>query len=106
MAIIEATLGRLGLRSSFDVVQSAETEPYGKPHPGIFLTTAGRLDVPATECLVFEDSLTGVIAAKAARMACVAVPFDHPSHDARFALADAVVGSLADVTSELFERLG
>ncbi len=105
LVIIGATLERLGLADTFDVVQSAETEALGKPHPGIFLATAERLGVPAVECLVLEDSLTGVIAAKAARMTCIAVPFDHPSHDARFAIADAVVGSLLDVTPALIERL-
>ena len=103
--IIEATLERLGLAETFDVVQSAETEPLGKPHPGIFLTTASHLGVSAVECLVLEDSLTGVIAAKAARMACIAVPFDHPQHDARLAIADAVIASLAGVTPELIAAL-
>lgn len=103
--IIRAALARLGLEDAFAVVQSAETEALGKPHPGIFLTTAARLGVPAVDCLVLEDSLTGVIAAKAARMTCVAVPFDHPDHDRRFALADAVVGSLADVTATLIDSL-
>lgn len=104
--IITAVLERLGLGGVFDVVQSAETEPYGKPHPGIFLTTAARLAIAPTDCLVLEDSLTGVIAAKAARMTCIAVPVDHPGHDPRFALADAVVASLDDVTRELFTSLG
>jgi mannitol-1-/sugar-/sorbitol-6-/2-deoxyglucose-6-phosphatase len=103
--IIGATLARLDLERAFAVVQSAETEPLGKPHPGIFLTTAARLDVPPTACIVLEDSLTGVIAAKAARMACVAVPFDHPRHDARFALADAVVSDLGRVTASLIASL-
>jgi HAD superfamily hydrolase (TIGR01509 family) len=103
--IIAATLERLGLADTFDVVQSAETEALGKPHPGIFLTTASLLGVPAVECLVLEDSLTGVIAAKAARMACIAVPFDHPEHDVRFAIADGVIGSLGDVTPDLLATL-
>ena len=105
IAIIEATLARLDLADAFDVVQSAQTEPLGKPHPGIFLRTAERLDIPAVECLVLEDSLTGVIAAKAARMACIAVPFDHPRHDLRFAIADVVVGSLEDVTPSLIASI-
>lgn len=100
-AIIRATLERLGLESAFDVVRSAETEPYGKPHPGIFLTTAQHLEVAPTQCLVLEDSLTGLVAAKAARMACITVPFDWPNHDRRFALADATVESLAHVTADL-----
>lgn len=100
-AIIRAALERLGLESTFDVVRSAETEPYGKPHPGIFLTTAQHLEVAPTQCLVLEDSLTGLVAAKAARMTCVTVPFDWPNHDRRFALADATVESLAHVTADL-----
>jgi sugar-phosphatase len=101
MAIIGAALERLGIASAFDAVVSAQHEPHGKPHPGIFLRTASELEVAPLECVVIEDSMTGVIAAKAARMGCVAVPFDHPRHDARFVLADAVVGSLHDVTSTL-----
>jgi sugar-phosphatase len=104
--VIRATLERLGLGAAFDVVQSAETEPHGKPHPGIFLTTAARLGVAPTDCVVVEDSLTGVVAAKAARMACLAVPCDYPLHDARFVLADAVVSSLEDVSPALLATLG
>jgi sugar-phosphatase len=105
LPIIEAALARLGLVDAFGVVQSAQREPYGKPHPGIFLRTAERLGVSPLECVVLEDSLTGVVAAKAARMGCIAVPFDHPEHDARFILADAIVGSLAEVTGALLEEL-
>jgi HAD superfamily hydrolase (TIGR01509 family) len=105
LVIIRATLARLGLADAFEVVQSAEHEALGKPHPGIFLSTAARLGASAVECVVLEDSLTGVLAAKAARMACIAVPFDHPTHDARFVIADAVIGSLTEVTSELLDAL-
>jgi sugar-phosphatase len=103
--LIEAALERLGLTRAFDVVQSAETEPLGKPHPGIFLRTAERLGVSAASCVVLEDSLTGVIAAKAARMTCVAVPFDHPHHDARFVIADTIIASLHEVTPRLLDEL-
>ncbi len=111
MPIIEAALQRLGLARTFDVVKSAQSEPHGKPHPGIFLSTAKHLDVSPLECVVIEDSMTGVIAAKAARMGCIAIPSDDPAgpsappRDARFVLADAIVTSLADVTSGLLERV-
>jgi mannitol-1-/sugar-/sorbitol-6-/2-deoxyglucose-6-phosphatase len=105
MPIIEAALHRLGLGSTFHAVCSAEHEPFGKPHPAIFLTAASQLGTSPLECVVIEDSMTGVIAAKAARMGCVAVPFDHPAHDARFVVADAVVASLGEVTSVLLERV-
>lgn len=104
-AIIDAALERLDLQTAFDVVQSAEHEPFGKPHPGIFLRAAERLEISSLDCVVLEDSMTGVIAAKAARMTCIAVPFDHPAHDARFVLADAVVASLADLSPAILERV-
>jgi len=91
LRLIDASLARLGLRDQFAEVVSAEREPYGKPHPAVFLSAAARLGVAPTECLVFEDSLNGVIAAKAARMICVAVP---ERVDPRFAIADAILPSL------------
>lgn len=102
--IIDAVLARLGLAKAFDVVQSAQGEAFGKPHPAIFLRTAERLGVSPLSCIVIEDSITGVIAAKAARMECIAVPFDHPNHDPRFAIADRVLGSLEEITSATFSR--
>ncbi|HVJ91161.1 MAG TPA: hexitol phosphatase HxpB [Labilithrix sp.] len=105
MPIIEATLQRLGLANTFDVVRSAGTEPNGKPHPGVFLRTAEHLGVSPLDCIVIEDSMTGVIAAKAARMQCIAVPFDYPEHDPRFVLADAIIASLSDVTTALLEQM-
>lgn len=113
--LIDAVLERLDLATTFDIVQSAETEPLGKPHPGIFLTTAFRLGVAPVDCLVLEDSLTGVVAAKAARMAVIAVPSlppaqtrgpgNHPEHDARFVLSDGIVGSLAEISEELLAAI-
>jgi sugar-phosphatase len=102
--LIDAVLRRLGLLKAFDVVQSAQTEPFGKPHPAIFLRTAESLSVSPLACVVVEDSITGIIAAKAARMEVIAVPFDHPNHDPRFVLADLVVSSLEDLTRETFAR--
>jgi sugar-phosphatase len=96
--IIDAALARLGIADRFSVVCSAETEPYGKPHPGVFLTTARLLDVDPTRCLVVEDSVLGMVAALAARMRCVAVP-DDPGP--RFALADEVLGSLEEFPEAL-----
>ena len=98
---IDAVLRRLRIADRFAVVRSAETEPWGKPHPAIFLTTAAALAVPPTACLVFEDSLPGLIAAKAARMACVCVPESCPDHDPRFVLADACLPSLEAVSDAL-----
>lgn len=72
--VIEATLGALGVRSSFDHVVSAADVGRGKPAPDIFLEALRRLNVPASRALVVEDSRNGLLSAVAAGIQCVAVP--------------------------------
>lgn len=96
--LVGAVLHRLGIDGAFEVVHSAADEPHGKPHPGVFLTTADRLGVEPTHCLVIEDSVNGMVAAVAARMRCVMVP---ERWDPRFVLADTVLDSLHDLESAL-----
>ncbi len=72
--LIEAVLNTLDLTDAFDFVHSAEHETYGKPHPAVYLTVAQNLEVSPLDCLVIEDSLTGIIAGKAARMTVAAIP--------------------------------
>jgi sugar-phosphatase len=103
--LIEAVVRRLELDGAFEVLASAESEPFGKPHPAVFLKTAQRLGVDPRDCLVLEDSLNGVVAAKAARMKVIAVPERWPDYDPRMGLADAVVGSLAEVDEGLIARV-
>jgi sugar-phosphatase len=99
-ALIDAVVEKLGLE--FDEVVSAEDEEYGKPHPAVYLTAARRLDVAPTACLAIEDSLNGVVAAKAARMRVVAVP---EREEPAFAVADAVISSLRGLDDVLWSRL-
>src|SRR5919112_2074331 len=103
--LIRAVTERFGLAGEFDCVYSAEDEEYGKPHPGVYLTTARRLGVAPSACLAVEDSFNGVLAAKAARMKCVAVPEPAQRRDPRFAIADLVLDSLADLNEEVWQRL-
>jgi mannitol-1-/sugar-/sorbitol-6-/2-deoxyglucose-6-phosphatase len=103
--LIELVLSHFGLRDEFEVVHSAEDERYGKPHPAVYLGAAAKLGVEPTGCLAWEDAGAGVLAAKAARMVCVAVP--EPAERARpsFGIADAVLGSLTEADDALFSRL-
>lgn len=71
----------------------------GKPAPDIFLVAAEDLAAPPESCVVFEDSPFGVAAALSAGMRVVGVPDPHMDR-ARFAGADFVIGSLAEVTPE------
>lgn len=92
--LIDAVLSRLGIRSFFEVINSAEDLAYGKPHPSIYLKTAEELGVAPTRCLVIEDSVNGIISAKAAKMNVVAIPDGTHSPDERIILADQREDSL------------
>ncbi len=104
-AMIDAVLSRLGLEAAFDHRQSADGEPLGKPHPAVFLKAAAALGAPAAASLVVEDSLRGLVAAKAAGMRCLAVPDAQGRADPRFALADARLSSLAAWDAAVWARL-
>jgi len=74
MALAQVVLKKLGLQGKFDAIATAEQLPLGKPHPMVYLNCAESLGVEATQCIAFEDSFNGMLAAKAARMKCVVVP--------------------------------
>jgi sugar-phosphatase len=94
-----------GIYNYFHVVCSAEAEDFGKPHPAVFITAARHLGIDPTELLVIEDSFNGVIAAKAARMKCLAVPAPEHAAQPRFAAADLVLPSLTMFDDEVWELL-
>jgi len=97
--LAHVTLARLGFTEAFDVVLSAEMETYGKPHPAVYLSAARRFDVPTTRCVAFEDSVSGVISAKAARMYCVAVPPAESRKDPSYGVADVVLQGLTQISA-------
>jgi HAD superfamily hydrolase (TIGR01509 family) len=103
--IIAAVLDTLDIAPYFQVAQSAEHEPYGKPHPGVYIEAARRLGVEPWRCLAFEDSPNGVIAAKAARMHCIAVPDPALRNDRRLQAADLILPSLAVFHLGVLEQL-
>lgn len=92
--LIEAAIGNLGLTSRLAVVQSAEHEPFGKPHPGVYIKTAQKLGVAPSLCLTFEDSPNGILAAKAAKMKCIAVPEEIMRDNPVISIADKILYSL------------
>jgi beta-phosphoglucomutase family hydrolase len=97
--VIDAVLARLKISHYFSVIVSGEDTTNGKPNPEVFLTAAKRLGVNPEECLVIEDSESGVIAARAAKMKCVALSTPSTaSHD--ISTADMVVNSLAELQLE------
>lgn len=77
-----------------------------KPDPELYTRAIAALGVAPDHAVAIEDSLHGVVAAKAAGMRCVAVP-NPLLADADYSAADLVTDSLASLTlDELIERLG
>ena len=104
--IMDAVVEKLGIADFFDLVYSAEHVEHGKPHPGVYIKAAEKLMIPSYSCLVFEDSIVGLIAAKAARMKCVAVPSADYKSDPRMVLADKVIASLTDFGDADWDLIG
>ena len=93
----------LGIEGYFESLVTERDVTEGKPSPQGFLLAARRLGVEPGDCIVIEDAVAGVTAAKRAGMCCVAVTNTHPrSH---LGEADLVVDSLEEVTVADMEGL-
>lgn len=95
-AWVESRLTRHGLLGDFDTICTREDVAKVKPEPDLYLEAARRLGVTPSACVVFEDSLNGVIAGKAAGMYVVAVP-NAVTGILDFTPADLRVKSLSEV---------
>ena len=95
----ELILDELGVRGQLDAVVTAEDVERGKPNPETFLFAAQRCNVEPRKCVVFEDAVAGIQAAKAAGMKCVGVG------GMDIAQADLMVDSLEKVTVAIVKSL-
>ncbi len=105
LRLITVALEKFRLSDHFRIINCADNEDVGKPHPALYLGAARRLEVEPEHCLAFEDSFNGAISAKAARMKLVAVPDKHDFAGTRFDFADLKIASLMDFKPENFEQL-
>ncbi len=103
--LINAAIHKLAIDHKMKVIHSAEHEPYGKPHPGVYISAAEKLGVNPEYCLAFEDSPNGILAAKAAKMKCIAVPDEKMQDSKVFGIADRVLASLRDFTPAILKEL-
>jgi HAD superfamily hydrolase (TIGR01509 family) len=98
-AIFEEVLELAGLTDCFRATVSSEEVERGKPAPDVYLEAARRLGAAPSSCAAVEDSHAGIRSAKSAGMRVIAIPnASYPPDDEALALADAVVGSLDDLT--------
>jgi HAD superfamily hydrolase (TIGR01509 family) len=94
---IDANLRQIGLPpSAWDTLVSAEDALHKKPAPDLFLAAARKLGVVPAECVVIEDAINGIQAAKSAGMRCVAVAQTFPAE--QLVAADRVRPALSSVT--------
>jgi beta-phosphoglucomutase len=106
-ANVDLILSLTESRRFFDAIVSMEDTQRGKPDPQVFQTAADNLGLPYGRCVVLEDAVVGVEAAKRGGMKCVAVRFvgHHPESALRAAGADRVVESLEELSPEAMRDL-
>jgi len=97
---IEMVLSGLDLKEQFDIIVSAEDPEvkHGKPDPDVFLLAAKRLNIEPYECIVIEDGINGMMAAKTAGMKCIGLVQDQTKKYP----ADIIVTSLKQLTIKDF----
>jgi len=100
LAVIGENVSTLRLERFFEVIVSGTQVARGKPAPDVFVETARQLRVSPAACLVVEDSRNGLLAAKAAGMACAVVPCSSTRHQ-DFREADHVLQALWDLRALL-----
>lgn len=94
---IQANLNKIGLPvEAWDAITSSEDVVKKKPAPDIFLAAARKLGVAPQKCVVMEDAVVGVEAARAAGMRCIAVA--HTFAADKLAGADLLRAKIAEVT--------
>jgi len=101
-ANIEVIVGELGLRAYFAAIVTGYALP-AKPDPALFLEAARQIGVAPERCVVVEDAVAGVEAARRAGMRCFAVTTTNPAEALRG--ADVVVERLDELAADAFGRL-
>ena len=104
--LIEVVTEILGIDADLGAVSSADELSYGKPHPEVYLNCAKKLSALPWQCICFEDSFNGMIAAKAAGMKCVVIPAPPENDRPVWAAADLKLMSLNDFTELSLMDLG
>ena len=99
---IELCVNKFDFKSKFEHLISDQAVGKRKPHPEVFLHVARIMNTEPEACLVFEDSLMGLKAAKSAGMKCIVCPDSFSNLDHKlFDDADKIVSSLEEVDLEM-----
>jgi len=97
MIVVRKILEVLGIKDLFRIIHTQESVANGKPHPEIYLKIAQILDARPFDCIVFEDSKSGVTAAKAAGMYCIGVLNSH-NNTAMLSDTDRIISNFNEIS--------
>jgi len=103
--MMNALLEYFNIHKFFEHCQSAEHCAYGKPHPEVYLRALQALNGKSAQTCAVEDSINGMIAAKAAQMRVVVVPEFYSIDDVRLGLADKRYHSLTEMPFSEWEGI-
>jgi HAD superfamily hydrolase (TIGR01509 family) len=96
-ALVDTALATARITDAFDTIVTSDDVMQPKPAPDLYLLACERLGVAPQEALALEDSASGVAAAKAAGLTCIAVP---QFAETDVSAADRVIASLEDLLAE------
>lgn len=102
--VISRNIERADIKNFFSAVVSGESVEHGKPAPDIFLKAAEKINVPASDCYVFEDSFNGIRGAYAAGCVPVMIPDTVQPTDEIKKLCAAIYPSLTDALNAIKQK--
>ncbi|MCF7805387.1 MAG: HAD family phosphatase [Candidatus Marinimicrobia bacterium] len=91
-------LNQTGLREYFEVVLQAEDVTHGKPHPEMYLKSAWALGMRPEDCIIFEDSVSGIEAGRRAGGTVIGVTTTHSREE--MAATAFVISDFTEITPE------
>ena len=101
--VIEKNLTRANLRGLFEVLVGGDMVDNGKPAPDIFLLAAEKLNLPVSECYIFEDSLNGIKAAATSGGVAIMIPDQVQPNDDIKKICAAVFPNLNEARQAIME---
>lgn len=103
--IIEKQLALINILDNFDLIVSGEDDvKNNKPAPDIYNLIASKMMIEPFDCVVIEDSFSGVQAAKAAGMKCIAYKTRYTQNQ-DFLKADLIISNFSELTMEKLQQL-
>jgi len=99
---LDAVFTQYSLTQYFTVIVTTENFTNSKPNPEPYLLTAQKLELPPAECVVIENTITGILSAKVAGMPCIALSNTYPAD--KLQKADYVAANYLEIISCIKQR--